>query len=135
LLRDRRRGPKGGGPGAARARAGGAGARALTRAGRGTERAPPGREHGIAREAAVAEGARALDRSIDAYLDHLATERGLARRSVDAYARDLAAFVRGLVSRRVRTPAAIGAGDVRAHLAALAARGLSPRSQARAPPP
>ena len=77
-------------------------------------------------------GAQALDGSVDAYLDHLATERGLARRSVEAYGRDLTAFVRGLVARRVRTPAAIGSEDVRAHLAALAARGLAPRSQARA---
>ena len=78
------------------------------------------------------EGASALDRSLDSYLDHLATERGLARHSVEAYGRDLAAFVQSLARRRVRRPQAIGADDVRAHLAALTARGLSPRSQARA---
>ena len=75
---------------------------------------------------------RVLDGSVDSYLDHLATERGLAKRSVEAYGRDLTAFVRGLVVRRVRSPTAIGAEDVRAHLAALTDRGLSPRSQARA---
>jgi integrase/recombinase XerD len=79
-----------------------------------------------------AGGASALDRSLDSYLDHLATERGLARRSVVAYGRDLAAFARALAARRVRTPQAIAAEHVRAHLAALVARGLSPRSQARA---
>jgi integrase/recombinase XerD len=78
------------------------------------------------------DGASALDRSLDSYLDHLTTERGLARRSVEAYGRDLTAFLRGLSVRRVRHPRAIGADDVRAHLAALMARGLSPRSQARA---
>jgi integrase/recombinase XerD len=77
-------------------------------------------------------GASALDRSLDAYLGHLATERGLARRSVEAYGRDLVAFVRSLTARRVRRPQEIGADDVRAHLVALAGRGLSPRSQARA---
>jgi integrase/recombinase XerD len=79
-----------------------------------------------------AAGTRGLDGSIDSYLDHLATERGLATRSVEAYGRDLTAFARALVARRVRSPTAIGADDVRAHLAALADHGLSPRSQARA---
>ncbi len=76
--------------------------------------------------------AGALDASVDEYLDWLAVERGLARRSVEAYARDLGAFVRGLVARKVRGPGAIRAADVRAHLATLTDRGLSPRSQARA---
>jgi integrase/recombinase XerD len=78
------------------------------------------------------KGASALDRSVDSYLDHLTSERGLARRSIEAYGRDLAAFVQSLVRRRVRRPQEIGADDLRAHLAALTERGLSPRSQARA---
>ena len=73
-----------------------------------------------------------VDDAIDTYLDHLATERGLARKSVEAYARDLAAFVRYLVARRVRAAGKIGASEVRGHLAALGGRGLSSRSQARA---
>jgi integrase/recombinase XerD len=76
--------------------------------------------------------AGAIDRSVDSYLDHLASERGLARRSVEAYGRDLSAFVESLVRRRVRRPQDIAADDVRAHLVALSARGLAPRSQARA---
>jgi integrase/recombinase XerD len=78
------------------------------------------------------DGASAIDRSIDSYLDHLAVERGLAKRSVEAYGRDLSAFARGLVARRVRNPTAIRADDVRAHLVALEGRGLAARSQARA---
>jgi tyrosine recombinase XerD len=74
----------------------------------------------------------ALDAAVDAYLDHIATERGLARKTLEAYARDLAAFRRTLARRRVGTLAGIGPGDVRAHLAALTARGLTARSQARA---
>ncbi len=73
-----------------------------------------------------------LDEAIDAYLDQLATERGLARHTIDAYARDLAAFARFLVARRVRKASGVGTALVRAHLAALADRGLSPRSRARA---
>jgi integrase/recombinase XerD len=76
--------------------------------------------------------ATALDGAIDAFLDHLATERGLARHTVAAYARDLAAFARTLAGRGVHAPAAVRAADVRAHLAALAAGGLSARSRARA---
>jgi integrase/recombinase XerD len=77
-------------------------------------------------------GAVALDGAVDGYLDHVATERGLARRSVEAYARDLAAFTRSLLAAGVRDPTRIGSADVRRHLLALADRGLSPRSQARA---
>jgi len=73
-----------------------------------------------------------LDEAVDGYLDHVATERGLARKTVEAYARDLAFFTRFAVARRIRTAGRIGTADVRAHLAALAERGLSARSQARA---
>jgi tyrosine recombinase XerD len=74
----------------------------------------------------------ALDAAIDAYLDHVATERGLARKTVEAYARDLAAFARFALARALRSPARLTAADVRAHLSALTEGGLSARSQARA---
>jgi integrase/recombinase XerD len=73
-----------------------------------------------------------LDTAIDAWLDHVATERGLARRTVEAYARDLAGFARFLLGRGVRRAEALGTADVRRYLAGLAERGLSPRTQARA---
>jgi integrase/recombinase XerD len=73
-----------------------------------------------------------IDRAIDGYLDHVATERGLAPKTVEAYARDLGSFARRLISRRVRAPGRITTADVRAHLTALADGGLSARSQARA---
>jgi integrase/recombinase XerD len=80
----------------------------------------------------VKEGAAELDRDIDAYLDQLITERGLSRRTVEAYGRDLGVFARLLVARGVRRAGAIDPAMVRAHLAALAAGGLGARSQARA---
>jgi integrase/recombinase XerD len=80
----------------------------------------------------VRGGAGGVDATIDAYLDHLASERGLARHSLEAYGRDLAGFAETLARRAVTTGRAIGAEHVRAHLAALARRGLAPRSQARA---
>jgi integrase/recombinase XerD len=73
-----------------------------------------------------------LDRAVDAWLDQLTTERGLARHSLDAYGCDLAAFLAGLARRGVTRPERIRPVDVRAHLAALDARGLAARSQARA---
>src|SRR5207249_3278651 len=117
LLRDRPRGAEDRGPGAPRDHPPRARAGARERGG------ASGRAGG---------GRVSLDQTIDAYLDHVATERGLARKTVEAYARDLAAFTRFLVARGVRSPARIGAPEVRAHLAALTEHGLSARSQARA---
>ena len=73
-----------------------------------------------------------LDEAIDAHLDALATERGLARKTLEAYARDLGAFTRFVLARGVREPVRLGEPEVRGHLQALAGRGLSARSQARA---
>jgi len=77
-------------------------------------------------------GATALDVAVDPYLDHLASERGLARISIQAYARDLAVFVRALLAGGVCEPGAVDAPAVRAHLAALERQGLGPHSRARA---
>jgi len=45
-----------------------------------------------------------LDGAVDAFLDYAATERGLARKTIEAYARDLAAFTRFAVERGTRAP-------------------------------
>jgi site-specific recombinase XerC len=71
-----------------------------------------------------------VDGTIDAYLDHLTTERGLARHSIEAYGRDLSAFAKTLDLRKVRRASAIGAEAVRVHRARLSRAGLAPRSQA-----
>jgi len=78
------------------------------------------------------EGRGALEATLEHYLDHLATERGLARRSLEAYARDLGRFVRGLLTRGIRRADAVDAEAVRAHVATLERRGLGPHSRARA---
>ena len=77
-------------------------------------------------------GVAEIDGAIDDYLDHLSSERGVARNTMEAYARDLAGFAAFLARRRVRAVRGIGPGEMRGHVAALAERGLSPRSQARA---
>ena len=68
---------------------------------------------------------------LDVFVGYLRAERGLAARTVEAYARDLAEYLRHLASHGVRTPDGIQAAHVRRHLDALGARGLSSRSQAR----
>ncbi len=68
---------------------------------------------------------------LDLFVGYLRAERGLASRTVEAYARDLSEYLRELTSHRVRTPDGIRPAHVRRHLDALAARGLSSRSQAR----
>ena len=68
---------------------------------------------------------------LDVFVGYLHAERGLAGRTVDAYAADLVEYLRGLQAEGVQTPDAITSAHVRGHLDALAARGLSARSQAR----
>lgn len=65
---------------------------------------------------------------IDVYLDHLRVERGLAKNSLDAYARDL-----GDLAEQVGDvdPASIGPGDLAELLVANVKRGFGARSSAR----
>ncbi len=72
---------------------------------------------------------RALGNCIARFLDHLARNRSASRHTVISYGADLAEAARGWgADRDVGT---ITRADVRAHLAALANRGLSPRSAGR----
>lgn len=73
-----------------------------------------------------------LDEAIDLFLDHVKLERGLARNSVEAYARDLARFRRFTAARGIEAAAAVEARHVLAHLVELAEAHLAARSQARA---
>jgi integrase/recombinase XerD len=77
-------------------------------------------------------GRETVDAAVDAFLAHAAVERGLARRTVEAYGRDLARFAAHLAERGVSQEAAIEARHVHGFVQALEARGLSARSRARA---
>ncbi|MFQ5458872.1 MAG: tyrosine-type recombinase/integrase, partial [Myxococcota bacterium] len=73
---------------------------------------------------------KGIDGQIDAFMNHAAIEQGLARDTLDAYARDLARYARFLVSRRT-VPAQVTPDLVSVYLATLVRDGLSPRSAER----
>jgi integrase/recombinase XerD len=64
------------------------------------------------------------------FLDMLTAERGAARHTIDAYARDLSEFLSALAAKG-RTAADATSDHLRAYLAALARKGLAPTSRAR----
>lgn len=74
--------------------------------------------------------ARQLDRAADDYLIHLRVERGLARRTVEAYAHDLGVFA-DYVQDEGLSLTRIDEGAVAGFLVSLSQQGLSARSQAR----
>ena len=69
-----------------------------------------------------------LDGAIDAFLAHLAVERGLSPATVEAYGRDLASLAERLGEIEV---AGIDTPALRGHVDALEQRGLSPATRAR----
>jgi integrase/recombinase XerD len=72
-----------------------------------------------------------LEGYLDAFIAFIRAERGLAGKTVDAYAADLTAYFEDLRARGVLDAAKAKQEDVTAHLMQLGARGLSKRSQAR----
>jgi integrase/recombinase XerD len=85
---------------------------------------------GEARALSYALQVRDDDLLLDAYLDHLRVERGLAARSVEAYSGDLiryAVFVR----QAGKTFADADSGDVAGWLVSLSKSGITARAQAR----
>lgn len=74
----------------------------------------------------------ALDEAVDLFLDHVKVERGLARHTIEAYARDLSRFV-GFLSERGRSDVDdVTTLDATDYLIELATSGLAARSRARA---
>ncbi len=71
-----------------------------------------------------------IDAQIDAFMNHAAVERGLARNTLEAYGRDLARYGSFLASRET-DPAHATPDLVSVFLARLHREGLSPRSAAR----
>ncbi len=74
--------------------------------------------------------ARTMPPLIEAFLEMIAAERGAAKNTLDAYARDLAEYAAEL-ARMGKTPHNAATGDIRAYLSSLAKRGLKPSSSAR----
>jgi integrase/recombinase XerD len=70
------------------------------------------------------------DLLLDAFLQHVRIEKGLAAKTVSAYAADLAPFLRHLAKEGLAIDAVKGP-DLSAFLAARSRQGLSARSQAR----
>jgi integrase/recombinase XerD len=70
------------------------------------------------------------ERLADLFLDMLAAERGAARNTLDAYARDLADYL-GYLAEVGRSAPAAEPATVRGFLASLDERGLKPSSAAR----
>ena len=70
-------------------------------------------------------------RTIDAYLDALAAERGLAINTIDAYRRDLTRLGEDLAEAGV-DPLEATAPELQAHLRRLRRRSIAPRSVGRA---
>ncbi len=68
---------------------------------------------------------------LDGYLAHLRVERGLAQRSVEAYAGDLMRFAVFVRQDLAKGFDAVDAGDVAAWLVSLSRAGISARAQAR----
>ena len=62
------------------------------------------------------------------FLDHLAFERGLSPRTLDAYGRDIERLCAFLASRGIARPAQAGAADLRAYVYHLKDQGLQPTS-------
>lgn len=72
-----------------------------------------------------------LAEEVDGYLDHLATERGLSRNSMEAYALDLRRFLVAMDKARRPSASSVERGDLVSFLEGLESEGLAPSSRAR----
>ena len=82
----------------------------------------------VPRASAAASWAPILER----HLTYLSAERGLGSRTLEAYQRDLRAFLQHLATRGVQGIADISRDDVESHMAHLTRRGLASATIARA---
>ena len=72
-----------------------------------------------------------LHGAIDAFLSHAAVERGLAPKTIEAYASDLARFASWLEAAGIAAPGSVRREHVTGFVRALEAEGLSARSRTR----
>lgn len=73
-----------------------------------------------------------LDSAVDLYVGHISTEKGLARNTLEAYGRDLRAFVEEMERLGRRRPAEVERGDIVRYLDRLTRDGLATSSRVRA---
>jgi integrase/recombinase XerD len=73
---------------------------------------------------------RSVPRLVDAFLEMISAERGAAKNTLDAYARDLTDYAAAL-SRSGKTARDAMTADIRAYLSLIAGQGLKPASSAR----
>jgi len=73
-----------------------------------------------------------LDTALDAFLAHLAVEKGLLPNTIEAYGRDLRGYVDNLEAMGIRSTTEIREEAMEYHLARLSRRGLVAASRARA---
>lgn len=73
----------------------------------------------------------APDVLVDQYLTHLQVEKGLARKTIEAYSRDLARFIDYLDTSAIDHISAVDTAAILRHLIALRKDGLGARSRAR----
>src|SRR3990170_1900231 len=83
------------------------------------------------RRQAAARPPAALDAAIEVYLTYALAERGLARHTVEAYARDLTDFAAFAARRGARGPRDLHRSTLTLYLLALRRRGLAAASVAR----
>jgi integrase/recombinase XerD len=86
----------------------------------------------MARRPPPADELGPLAPALDLYLAHLRVEKGLAANSVESYARDVRRYLVHVSDAGRTSWDEVLRPDVQSHLSALAASGISPRSQARA---
>ncbi|HVM97657.1 MAG TPA: site-specific tyrosine recombinase XerD, partial [Candidatus Acidoferrales bacterium] len=79
----------------------------------------------------MSAGQRPAAHAVDAFLNYLAAERSLSSNTLDAYGRDLAAFLEHLEKHGVVDVKAVRPGDVARFLDAMQRRSLSARTRAR----
>lgn len=79
----------------------------------------------------MGEDTRDLHGAVDAFLSHAAVEWGLAPKTIEAYAGDLARFTRWLEGAGLRNPQSIRRDHVIGFAQALEGEGLAPRSRTR----
>ncbi|HYB97912.1 MAG TPA: site-specific tyrosine recombinase XerD [Candidatus Limnocylindrales bacterium] len=72
-----------------------------------------------------------LNAAADEYMDHLASEKGLARNSLDAYANDLRRFLAAMTKAGRTQADQVERDDLVMFLESLAEEGLAPSSRAR----